>query len=83
MFEQFYAGVVNLVTTFGNAILSFFPRSPFKQFIDSFVPPVNLGWFAWFFPISGVINVLTAWVAVMSTFYLVSVVARWVHILGD
>ena len=78
-----YNGVIGLITKLGNLILSIFPKSPFKQFINSMdVSSWHLGWLAWFFPVREAVAVIALWLVALTMFYIVSVVARWVKIIG-
>ena len=78
-----YENIVNLVTKLANYILALFPKSPFKTYIDNFDADINLGWLAWFFPIKEVLAIISVWLTAVSLYYLVSIVARWVKIIGD
>ena len=49
MWSGFYEGIVNVVTKLANLILAIFPKSPFAAQIESWSPPLQLGWFAWLF----------------------------------
>lgn len=78
-----YENIVNLVTTLANYILALFPKSPFKTYIDNFDSGINLGWLAWFFPVKEALSIISVWLTAVSLYYLVSIVARWVKIIGD
>lgn len=83
MWSGFYEGIVNVITKLANLILAIFPKSPFAAQIESWTPPVQLGWFAWFFPVKAVLSVIAIWLVAVSAYYVVSVIARWVKILGE
>lgn len=83
MWSGFYEGIVNVVTKLANLILAIFPKSPFAAQIAAWTPPVQLGWFAWFFPVKAVLSVIAIWLVAVSAYYVVSVIARWVKILGE
>lgn len=71
------------VAKMANAIISFLPHSPFREFINAWNPPEYLGWLNWFFPVSEVLGVLTIWLTSISLFYLYSIIMRWVKMIGD
>lgn len=75
--------IIEAVTGFGNAVLALFPKSPFSEFINGFDAPEYLGWLNWFIPVSQILGILSLWLAAVALFYLWSVVARWVKIIGD
>lgn len=78
-----YENIVNIVTTLGTYILSLFPKSPFRNYINNLDLGINTGWFCWFVPLAEILTITATWLTIMSVFYLVSVVARWVKILSD
>lgn len=81
--DVIYNGVIGLITKLGNLILSIFPKSPFRQFITNMdVSSWRLGWLAWFFPVREAVAIIALWLAALAMFYIVSVVARWVKIIG-
>lgn len=59
-------------------LASVLPLSPFRGFIDSIGSFEYLGWLNWFFPVGDCIKVLAAWVAVISTYFVYSIILRWV-----
>lgn len=81
--QSLYEQIVALVTKLATALLSFFPRSPFTDFITSWVPPQWLGWLNWFFPVGRCLAIMALWLAAVTTFYLCSIVARWIKVIGD
>lgn len=64
-------------------LISVLPTSPFAPFIEQFGQLPALGWLNWFFPVRGCLTVMAAWLTAVSLFYLYSVVARWVKLIGD
>lgn len=73
---------------FGKAkelLLKMLPLSPFTQFLDQFaaIYSVNLGWLNWLVPVRGMLTVMAAWLAAVTVFYMYSIIARWVKIIGD
>ena len=64
-------------------IVNALPLSPFAGFLDEFQDLPALGWLNWFFPVRGCLQVMAAWLAAVTLFYVYSVVARWVKLIGD
>lgn len=64
-------------------LISVLPTSPFAPFIAQFGQLPALGWLNWFFPVRGCLTVMAAWLTAVALFYLYSVVARWVKLIGD
>lgn len=77
-----YENIVNLVTKLASLVLSIFPKSPFRQYIDAM--PTNYiraDWLAWYFPIREALAIILMWLAAMALYNLVSIIARWVKII--
>ena len=70
--------MAELLQAFGDFIKAVLPTSPFRGLIDSIGSFEYLGWLNWFFPVGECLAVLVAWVAVISTYYLYSIVLRWI-----
>lgn len=64
-------------------LINVLPTSPFAPFLDRFADLPALGWLNWFFPVRGCLQVMAAWLTAVALFYLYSVVARWVKLIGD
>ena len=64
-------------------IVQLLPLSPFSSFISQFAGIPFLGYLNWFLPVRGMLTVMAAWLAAVTIFYLYSVVARWVKLIGD
>jgi hypothetical protein len=64
-------------------ILRVLPLSPFADMINQFADLPFLGYLNWFFPVRGCLSVMAAWLAAVTAFYLYSVIARWVKLIGD
>lgn len=75
--------IINKVVELLNYLMSVFPTSPFHQFIVQFEDMPFLGYLNWFIPISDMLKVGTAWLVAIGLFYLYSIVARWVKLIGD
>lgn len=64
-------------------VVQLLPLSPFADFIDEFSDLPFLGYLNWFIPVRGILTVMAAWLGAVTLFYLYSVVARWVKLIGD
>ncbi len=73
-----------LIGRFANWLLSLLPHSPFKS-IQNFLDPIKpyLGYLNWFVPVNWILGVLTVWLTAVATFYLYSIIMRWVKMIGD
>lgn len=78
-----FASIMEFLQSVLSAVLSLFPHSPFREAINNFTPPVYLKWFTWFFPVKNCLAILALWLVAISAFYLYSIIARWVKLLGD
>lgn len=68
---------------FGNWLLSVLPHSPFTGFIDKLSDVPYLGYLNWFIPVKAILTIFTAYLSAVALFYVYSVIARWVKLLGD
>lgn len=64
-------------------LINVLPTSPFAPFLEQFSDIPALGYLNWFFPVRGCLTVMAAWLAAVTLFYIYSVVARWVKLIGD
>lgn len=64
-------------------LINVLPASPFAPFIEQFSNLPYLGYLNWFFPVRGCLSVMAAWLAAVTLFYIYSVIARWVKLIGD
>lgn len=84
MFSTLYEGIVNTVTKLLQAVLSLLPKSPFTDFIASWSPGSQyIGWLNWFLPVGTLLTITGVWLAAVTAFYLISIVARWIKVIGD
>lgn len=67
-----------MLQSLGEFLVSVLPLSPFQGFIDSIGTFEYLGWLNWFFPVGDCLQVLAAWVAVIGTYFLYSIILRWI-----
>lgn len=65
------------------SIIRVLPLSPFTEWIDQFSELPFLGYLNWFFPVRGCLAVMAAWLVAVTAFYVYSVIARWVKLIGD
>lgn len=66
-----------------SSIVQLLPASPFAPFLAQFAQLPYLGYLNWFIPVRGCLQVMAAWLTAVTLFYLYSVVARWVKLIGD
>lgn len=64
-------------------IIKVLPLSPFAQYIDRFAALPYLSYLNWFVPISEMLAVGLSWLSAITIFYLISVIMRWVKLIGD
>lgn len=64
-------------------IVSSLPSSPFAPYIAQFSNLPFLGYLNWFFPVRACLTVMAGWLAAVTAFYILSVIARWVKLIGD
>lgn len=74
--------MTEIVAAFRDLIISVLPLSPFRDFIDSLAGIPYLGWLNWFFPVGGVLKVMSAWLTAIGLFYLYSIILRWVKVIS-
>ena len=72
-----------IVGNFGNWLLSHLPLSPFDTIL-SYLDPIHpyLKYLNWFVPIPWILSILTAWLGVIASFYLYSIIMRWIKMIG-
>lgn len=77
---QFFSEIFN---EFGEWLLQVLPTSPFRGWLDSFHGRFSpfLGYLNYFVPISDFIKIIGAFLAVVSVFYLYSIIMRWVKMI--
>ena len=65
-------------------IYSVLPLDPFKDVIsDLFSSKLQqgLGWLNWFIPIGDIVKILLVWVTCITTYYIYTVVLRWLKVI--
>lgn len=65
----------------GNALLSLFPLSPFRDVINDLEHFSFLGYLNWFIPIGTFLKIGTGWLAAIGLYYAYSMVARWLKLI--
>lgn len=66
-------GVILAIITL---VLTLLPESPFNLYVNALSNTTWLKYFNWFFPVSECIATLQTWLAAITAFYAVSVLAR-------
>ena len=66
-----------------DAIVRVLPHSPFADMIQQFSEIPFLGYLNWFIPVRAMLTVMLIWLTAVAAFYLYSVIARWVKLIGD
>lgn len=74
-------GFISLFNKFGMFIVNILPKSPFREFINTFEIPY-IKWFNWFFPTENVLKIMAAWLGAVAIYYAWQVVGRWVKVIG-
>ena len=68
-------GIVLIFMTFALALL---PTSPFTTFISALGNIPYLSQLNWFLPVSEMVAIGEAWLLAVTTFYVVSLILRWI-----
>ena len=68
---------------FADTLSEVLPRSPFRQFLDSFSDIPFLGYLNWFVPIKEILIVMVAWLGAVTLYYLYSIIMRWLKVIGN
>ena len=71
-----------ILNAFAKAIIQVLPLSPFRQFIDWFADVPYLGYLNWFLPIGAFVKIGTAWLVAIGSFYIYSIVLRWIKAIS-
>lgn len=74
--EQAFSGLIQ-------QIVAVFPHSPFQQFLQDFSNLPYMGYLNWIFPVQGCLQIMAVWLIAVTAFYLYSVIARWVKLIGS
>ncbi len=63
-------------------VLSFLPHSPFTALLDAMEELPYLGYLNWFIPVSTFIAIGELWLVAIGTYYLYSIILRWIKAVG-
>lgn len=78
-----YLGI-GLVLILLGSVMAALPTSPFRQviaLIDSSSPIFR--YLNWFFPVSQMVAIMQAWLAVVAIYYTITIAARWIKLVGE
>ena len=64
-------------------LLAVFPSSPFNGLVVAIGNNDWLGYLNWFFPVTECLAVMEAWLLAIGVYYLWSVLARWIRVVGS
>lgn len=71
-----------MLDKFLSVLLKLLPLSPFAPFITELTDLPYLGYINYFIPIGTCLKIGAAWISAIALFYLYSVVARWIKLIG-
>lgn len=85
--QSFYEGMIDIVTSLAQSIISLLPQSPFREIINNWQLDSNfqmyLGWLNWFFPVSQILTLIGLWLSAYLLFLIYSIIMRWIKMIGD
>lgn len=73
----------SLWEAFGDFLQTVLPLSPFQQYVAAFRDLPYLGWLNWLVPVRAMLVIMAAWLGTVATFYLWSILMRWLKVIGD
>lgn len=59
-------------------LLKLLPYSPFVKYIDALEELPYLNYLNWFIPVGTFITIGTAWLGVITVYYMYSILLRWI-----
>lgn len=71
-----------IINAFAAAVIKVLPLSPFQQYIKEFANLPYLGYLNWFLPIGSFIKIGMVWLVAIGTFYIYSIVLRWIKAIS-
>lgn len=71
-----------IINAFAAAVIKVLPLSPFQQYIKEFSNLPYLGYLNWFLPIGSFIKIGMVWLVAIGTFYIYSIVLRWIKAIS-
>lgn len=72
------AWMAELKTAFLSMLLKLLPYSPFVKYIDALEELPYLNYLNWFIPVGTFITIGTAWLGVITIYYMYSILLRWI-----
>lgn len=71
--------------TFSMGLMEVLPRSPFQDVFGNitFIDDDLMGFINWFVPFRPLAIMMGGWLGCIVTFYALSIVLRWVKVIGD
>lgn len=75
------SAISGLFNQIWQGIISFLPGSPFKALISSFSNIPYLSYLNWFLPVTEMLAVMQAWLAVVAVYYVYSGLMRIIRII--
>lgn len=73
---------IGIVIIFGTFVISMLPSSPFRTFISVLDSYPYLSYVNWFVPVTEMLSILEVWLVAVTSYILVSLIARWVKLVG-
>lgn len=73
---------IGIFVIFGSFVISLLPESPFYGFISALDRLPYLQYVNWVLPVTEILAVLQVWLAAVSAYILISLVARWVKLVS-
>lgn len=71
--------IVNFLNEFLEVVLKILPTSPFQSYLKTASNIPYLSWLNWFLPVDKIIAIGQAWLMAVGTFYLYSIILRWIR----
>lgn len=71
-----------LTLLIGALVIALLPCSPFNMFLNALQSIPYLDWLNWFIPISTFISIGQAWLVAITTFYLASILLRYIKAIS-
>lgn len=68
---------------FADFLTTVLPLSPFEQYVEAFRDLPYMGWLNWFIPVRAMMVIMASWLGAVASFYLWSIVMRWLKVIGD
>lgn len=72
---------ISIFNKIWTGIINFLPGSPFKALVETFSNIPYLSYLNWFVPVTEMVAVLEAWLAVVAIFYVYRALLRFINLL--